>query len=32
MAEMSDRYDPASVESRWYGFWEERGYFHADAT
>ena len=32
MAEMSDRYDPASVESRWYGFWEERGYFHADAA
>ena len=22
-----DRYDPASVEARWYGFWEERGYF-----
>src|SRR6185436_9373097 len=32
MTEMSDRYDPASVESRWYGFWEERGYFHADAA
>ena len=32
MAEISDRYDPASVESRWYGFWEERGYFHADAA
>ncbi len=32
MSEMADRYDPASVESRWYGFWEQRGYFHADAS
>src|SRR5215470_13493074 len=30
MSEMSDRYDPSSVETRWYGFWEERGYFHAE--
>ena len=32
MSEISDRYDPVSVESRWYGFWEERGYFRADAS
>src|SRR5882724_9581775 len=30
MAEISDRYDPSQVEARWYGLWEERGYFHAD--
>src|SRR5438128_1567437 len=30
MNEMSDRYDPSRVEARWYGVWEERGYFHAD--
>src|SRR5713226_6132219 len=29
MAEIADRYDPTRVESRWYGVWEERGYFHA---
>jgi valyl-tRNA synthetase len=26
-AEMETRYDPASVEQRWYQVWEERGYF-----
>ena len=31
MAEIADRYDPTRVESRWYGVWEERGYFHAVA-
>ncbi len=30
MNEMSDRYDPSRVEARWYGVWDERGYFHAD--
>src|SRR6266496_8297 len=30
MNEMSDRYDPSRVEARWYGVWEERGYFRAD--
>jgi valyl-tRNA synthetase len=30
MTEMSDRYDPSLVEPRWYGLWEQRGYFHAD--
>ena len=24
-------YDPASIETRWYGEWTRRGYFHADA-
>ncbi|HYB41697.1 MAG TPA: valine--tRNA ligase [Candidatus Methylomirabilis sp.] len=32
MSEIADRYDPARVETRWYGSWEERGYFHADAA
>jgi valyl-tRNA synthetase len=30
ITEFSDRYDPTEVEPRWYRFWEERGYFHAD--
>jgi len=28
--ELKTAYDPADVESKWYSFWEERGYFHAD--
>jgi valyl-tRNA synthetase len=31
MTEIADRYDPSSVESRWYREWETRGLFHADA-
>src|SRR5712691_556488 len=31
MAEIADRYDPSRVEARWYGVWEERGYFRAAA-
>jgi valyl-tRNA synthetase len=27
---ISDRYEPADVEKRWYPVWEARGYFHAD--
>jgi valyl-tRNA synthetase len=30
MTELNKAYDPAAVEDRWYGFWEERGYFSAD--
>src|SRR6266542_6998110 len=29
-AAIPDRYEPAAVEQRWYPWWEERGYFHAD--
>ncbi|MBN2168994.1 MAG: valine--tRNA ligase [Actinobacteria bacterium] len=25
-------YDPRQVEDRWYSYWEEKGYFHADET
>jgi valyl-tRNA synthetase len=32
MAELSKTYDPRAVEDRWYGVWEERGYFFADET
>src|SRR6266540_4160649 len=32
MTEIADRYDPSSVESRWYREWETRGLFRADAT
>jgi len=32
MAELSKTYDPAAVEDRWYGFWEEHGYFFADES
>jgi valyl-tRNA synthetase len=30
MTDISDRYDPSSVETRWYAEWEARGYFRAD--
>jgi valyl-tRNA synthetase len=29
--EMAPRYDPGTTESRWYGEWVERGYFHPKA-
>ena len=29
--EMPSAYEPHAVESRWYAYWEERGYFHARA-
>ena len=32
MTEISDRYDPTSVEARWYGEWERRGYFRGDPS
>jgi len=32
MTEIADRYDPSSVESRWYREWESREFFHADAA
>jgi len=32
MTELSKTYDPAAVEDRWYGFWEQQGYFFADET
>src|SRR6266478_3128471 len=31
MSEIADRYDPTRVEPHWYGIWEERDYFHAEA-
>jgi len=30
MRELSKVYDPKGVENKWYRFWLERGYFHAD--
>ena len=30
-AEISKTYDAKEVESRWYGFWESKGFFKADA-
>lgn len=30
-AEMDKQYDPKVVEERWYKYWEEQGYFKADA-
>ena len=32
MANLNKTYDPAAVEDKWYGIWEERGYFFADET
>ena len=29
--ELSTRYEPQQVESRWYAFWEERGYFKPES-
>ena len=29
-APISDRYEPAAVEAKWYPIWEERGYFKAN--
>src|SRR5262245_35105760 len=31
-APIADRYDPSTVETRWYPEWERRGYFRADAA
>jgi|RhiMetdeSRZDD1v2_1073273.scaffolds.fasta_scaffold57721_3 valyl-tRNA synthetase len=31
-APISDRYEPAAVEARWYPIWEARGYFRADSA
>ncbi len=30
--ELSKSYDPKTVEEKWYGFWTEKNYFHADET
>lgn len=30
MKELSKSYDPKGVENKWYQFWLEKGYFHAD--
>ena len=30
--EISKTYNPQEVESRWYGWWESRGYFRAEAS
>jgi len=32
MTELPKVYDPRATEQKWYGFWLERGYFHADET
>jgi valyl-tRNA synthetase len=32
MTAIPDRYDAAEAERRWYGWWEQRGYFGAAAT
>jgi valyl-tRNA synthetase len=31
MQENSKSYDPKLVESKWYAFWEEKGFFKANA-
>jgi len=32
LAELPKQYDPQAAQRRWYGFWLERGYFHADPS
>ncbi|RMF87397.1 MAG: valine--tRNA ligase, partial [Nitrospinota bacterium] len=29
---LEKRYDPHQIEEKWYRFWEEQGYFHADPS
>src|SRR3989338_8005649 len=31
MTELAKSYDPGSVETKWYAFWEKEGFFQADA-
>ena len=31
-AELPKQYDPQEAQRRWYGFWLEKGYFHADPS
>ncbi|WP_232798108.1 valine--tRNA ligase [Salinibacter altiplanensis] len=31
LASMSKAYDPSDIEDKWYDYWEERGFFEADA-
>jgi valyl-tRNA synthetase len=32
MKELAKAYDPKSVEEKWYGFWMQKKYFHADES
>ena len=32
MSELPKNYDPKAIEPKWYAWWKEKGYFHADAT
>jgi valyl-tRNA synthetase len=32
VSELPKAYDPALVEKKWYNFWLEQGYFHADSS
>lgn len=32
MTELSKTYEPKTVEDKWYAWWMERGYFHADPS
>ena len=30
MKDLASRYDPSSVEEKWYTHWEDNGYFHSE--
>jgi valyl-tRNA synthetase len=32
LADLPKQYDPQAAQERWYAFWVEKGYFHADAA
>ena len=32
LADLPKQYDPQDAQNRWYGFWLEKGYFHADPS
>ena len=32
LSELPKQYDPQDAQTRWYAYWLEKGYFHADPT
>ena len=30
MSELPKNYDPKAIEEKWYAWWQEKGYFHAE--
>ena len=32
MSELPKNYDPKAIEPKWYAWWQEKGFFHSDAS